>query len=696
MCTNQSRHTVAFSGLSWPENASAFPKAWEVGSYLEKYRQTYCDAAELHLGEQVVEASPISGAEAASAGMRWRVKTRKEPSSTTSSSEKGAVDQAEEREYEFDYVIVASGFFGKPNVPSLNGEAYPVIHSSQFRGVENLVLNKDGSRRPGTKIIVAGGQMSGVETAASIALQLSSAAHSPGGSDIKDAADITVHHIVQKPFWVMPLFFPKNPMLEGASGEDTDKLPNPAPSFLPLDLVAYNIGVRPPGPLQNTSGHISPELAQMTATFMQTLIGSDQSEFGAPEIAITEPVRSEPPLLACSDHYLEFVRSGNIKLLKGKLDKFGQSEKATVVDDDGKVSELDDIAAVVLATGFSANESLDFLPESVLSILQYDPSASEFPVALSVHSTLNAKLPTLGFVGFYRSPYWGVMEMQARYLDRLWSGDEHAQKILQEDSTMQAMVELRTDERRAQFPMGDYMYLMESLGDATVVKRRGPEEGKRTGIVFPYQYLSNNANETERKEAETALSIIDDIFRDSAEKGKYVARAVYRALQGVWKVERDLISSISIFPSGKFTGRADFYPRSPTDEGYDSEYLYVEEGEFVTEQGMKFNANRRYAHRYTESTDTHSVWFIKQDNKSVDYLFHELEILPPSPPPSISPEGKVSGSGWRARAHHLCIDDTYDVLYEFRFKSSQLEEWRLEYSVRGPQKDYRIASIYRR
>ena len=92
-----------------------------------------------------------------------------------------------------------------------------------------------------------------------------------------------------------------------------------------------------------------------------------------------------------------------------------------------------------------------------------------------------------------------------------------------------------------------------------------------------------------------------------------------------------------------------------------------------------------YAHRYKESTDTLSVWFIKSDNKTVDYLFHELEILPP--------EGS---SGWRARAHHLCIDDTYDVKYEFRFKGTNIEEWSLAYSVKGPSKDYRIESSYKR
>lgn len=48
MRTNQSKHTVSFSDLAWPDrdlawpdNISAFPKAWQVGQYLERYYEKY-------------------------------------------------------------------------------------------------------------------------------------------------------------------------------------------------------------------------------------------------------------------------------------------------------------------------------------------------------------------------------------------------------------------------------------------------------------------------------------------------------------------------------------------------------------------------------------------------------------------------------------------------------------------------------
>jgi len=51
---------------------------------------------------------------------------------------------------------------------------------------------------------------------------------------------------------------------------------------------------------------------------------------------------------------------------------------------------------------------------------------------------------------------------------------------------------------------------------------------------------------------------------------------------------------------------------------------------------------------------------------------------------------------WRAKSSHLCIDDMYNVKYEFRFKGVALESWSQEYTVNGPSKDYTIKNVYRR
>ena len=200
MCTNQSRHTVSFSSLAWPEASPQIPKAWQVGQYLERYVQTY-PGYDIRLKSKVLSALPP-----ASEGERWKI-----------SVNVNSVGQAET--HHFDHLIVASGFFGSPVPLTALGDLspFPIRHSSKFRDLYHL-LTENGTKpiSKGRKIVVVGGQMSGVEVAASIALQLSSAINSPADSRfsklIPNAGDYSIVHVIQKPFWTMPLTFPKTPV----------------------------------------------------------------------------------------------------------------------------------------------------------------------------------------------------------------------------------------------------------------------------------------------------------------------------------------------------------------------------------------------------------------------------------------------------------------------------------------------------
>lgn len=193
MRTNQSRHTVSFSDLAWPPTSPAFPKAWQVGQYLQQYVKKY-PGYDIRTGAHVVKTQNQDN--------KWNVhiKTRGEP---------------ETRVHEFDHLIVASGFFGKPITPQvLDGLDAPVIHSSKFRDIRSLNIdeksNSSGVRR---NIVIVGGQMSGVEVAASLALKISSEANTPNGTTSLLKKDLSITHVIQKPFWIMPLLFPTNPQL---------------------------------------------------------------------------------------------------------------------------------------------------------------------------------------------------------------------------------------------------------------------------------------------------------------------------------------------------------------------------------------------------------------------------------------------------------------------------------------------------
>lgn len=107
MRTNLSRYTVAFSDLPWTSvdldlsrpavhplaAPPMFPRAWQVGRYLEAYAKGFGITDNLLLGKRVVQASLQED-------RTWKV---------ISDDGTGQLDSRT-----FDRLIVASGFFNKP------------------------------------------------------------------------------------------------------------------------------------------------------------------------------------------------------------------------------------------------------------------------------------------------------------------------------------------------------------------------------------------------------------------------------------------------------------------------------------------------------------------------------------------------------------------------------------------------------
>ncbi|ROT37162.1 FAD/NAD(P)-binding domain-containing protein [Sodiomyces alkalinus F11] len=726
MVTNQSKNTMHFSDLAWAADDPQFPRAWMVGRYLERYAERYlvrrdpracqCPGAaadadvQLRLGWRVVGAELLEDA-------RWRVTVRK-------SADLGHDEEEEEEEEEgartrvsdFDHVLVASGFFGRPAVPSwvrgvADAAAVPVVHSSKYRHLEGLL---GGRGEPGGgRILVVGGQMSGVETAATIASHLSSAVHSPGPSRVPNAEHYTVHHLIQRPAWVFPLYTTPKPKLA-------------APPFLPVDMPSYNLNNRP-HPLRDNQGHIPPDTAMTMHNMYEAALGRNPSQFSPSIMAVPAEDRTEPPYLAMSEHYNELVRLGLITVSRGKLEGL-DGTTALIANPVPPTSpppasgeKLEDVAAVVLATGFDASGCVSFLPARVLEKLHHDPEERDLPLALGFHGTQNRAVPTLGFVGFYRSPYWGVMEMQARFLAALWTPDLKVPGVdaaAADDACVHRTLSLRGDPRRSQFPMGDYPFLMQEIAAALDLERSPaprhdsdsdsdsssptlllPHNNLPMDILTPSRYLSAFADEEARAENAEALRQADETAVAGLTSSRFVAHAVFRSLLGSWRLERSLESRLPSHPSGRFSGTARFLLREATGDGGNGgngnpgeEYLYIEEGEFRADNGLTFQARRRYVWRYDEARDVMSVWFVRtDDDRRADYLFHQVEFLGPGQGPE-SPDRK----GWKAKAGHLCIDDFYNVAYEFCFKAVELEQWTIGYTVKGPKKDYTIHGVYRR
>lgn len=464
-----------------------------------------------------------------------------------------------------------------------------------------------------------------------------------------------------------------------------------------------------PKPLTNTQGHVTDESAKTVHGIFEATLGTDQGEF-SPLLEIDDSHRDQLPYLAVSEWYCDFVRSGLITLSNGKVDSLDGSVAGLSGGD-----KIEDVAAVVVATGFDPSPCIDFFTKDVLKTLQHSPQHIDQPIALAFHGTHHPEIPGLGFVGFYRSPYWGIMQMQARFLAAQWSsGDRPAslRQKLEKDTSIQRTVGLRDDPRVSQFPMGDYPYLMNEFSEALGIDIQPPltddlpnlpHNDLPLDVLTPARYSSPNDDKAAKEAAVKSLQDTHDVALTALTTPKFVARAVFRSLLGTWKLERDLVSKLPAHPSGHFSGTAKFLLREKTKEGLRCvangagapapdesgwEYLYIEEGEFKTEHGFGFTATRRYVWRYDDAKDVVSVWFAKpEDLKRADYLFHEIEFAGPE---------EATEKGWKAAAGHLCIDDYYNVKYNFAFQAVNLKEWGIEYTVKGPKKDYTIRGTYTR
>ncbi|KAM3509473.1 hypothetical protein MY11210_006322 [Beauveria gryllotalpidicola] len=644
MPTNQSRHSMHFSDLAWDDKIPQLPRAWMVGQYLERYAAKYLNGSphfQLRLGTRVTRTERD--------GQGWNVTVR---------SDKG------DETMHFDRLVVASGYFGDPVVPTAIKEnaTVPVIHSSHYRDLKSLL----GTSGRGGKILVAGGQMSGVEIAATIGTHLSDEINSPDKSSIPNIEKYKIHHISPR---------------------------------------------HPPVPFTDTHGHITEERAKIVHERLRGSLGPRQMM--SSQTANHDGLdRSSPPYLSCSDWYCDFVRSGFITVHNSRLESFAGSTAKLAG------SDIEDVAAVILATGFDPEPCISFLPKDVLSTLKYSPAHPALLLALSFHGTHHPDVPSLGFVGFYRGAFWGVIQMQARLLTALWSSNGPSATLrerLAQDGCIQRTLDLRDDPRQSQFPMGDYQFLMQDFAEALsleITPRQAVDAPNLTTNGLPLEIFApcrfSPANEDGEHNA-NAKKLNNDaaaVLRAALTTPRFVARAVFRSLLGTWKLERTLTSKLPTHPSGHFSGTAQFLLRKTTREGVQCatkegvtlvcedgesyEYLYIEDGDFKTDQGFGFRATRRYIYRYDEASDMISVWFAKpDDNKRVDYLFHEIEFEDP-------PASGGHQNGWPAKSGHLCIDDYYNVKYNFVFDAVNVESWVCAYTVNGPQKDYTIHGTYTR
>ncbi|KAE8549477.1 hypothetical protein EYB25_007999 [Talaromyces marneffei] len=613
MRTNLSRFTVSFSDHSWNEENQSnegneedmFPQAWKVGEYLKSYANRFLPREALRLSSRVRSTrrnqndndnTPMMG--------KWTVEW----------TDQRHTDGEKHLSESFDYLVVASGYFSRPYIPSITGlDEFPkdrIIHSSSLRSNSQIL---DSLGEDDGKILVVGGSMSGAEAATSIALDLSSTR-----KDSKTTR--SVHHITTRPFWAVPTYLPAN---------------DQPGSFLPLDIVMYDLARRPPGDIQYALGPVTTERANMVHAYFESLIGSDQSDM-AERLALRAKSedRNSAPWVAVTDYYPGFVRCGDIVPTLGRVSAAhwttAEAETKGVVEieqNDGNTVKLDNVAAIVFATGFTPFESLFFLPDDVLRTLEYTENDTVFPIVLDEKSVRNPDIPDLGFVGMYRGPYWGVMEMQARSLARQWSGH-----IDTNNDTTKVKYLRTASSSRAQFPMGDYVGLMETFARELQIPRKPIQDNitERTGAVIPARYCMptntdvNSNNNSSSSSSNNMINSLQNLLLDPTElssahkeRQRGFSKAILRALHGHWRYEREILPETTTM-----TGQASIHLQKASyneDAGFTTEFVYEEDSSTMQQDDPQVT--------FRISEEDGGIYTSRQDATVGRFIFVNVETI---------------------------------------------------------------------
>ncbi|CUS13220.1 unnamed protein product [Tuber aestivum] len=705
MRTNLSRYSCVFPELAYDPGIAMLPTAREVGEYLEEFRRRYIPDECLRLGCAVVKTGRVEGG-------GWSVGWKEV-------EEEGG----EEGNAEFDFLVICSGFFSMPYVPPMPMERFTgsMLHSIEYSWPHDKLSGKK-------KIVVLGGSMSGVEVAADIALRVASLSE-------EERAGIEIVHLFSRPFWVIPRFLPI------AHKEDPS-----APRFVPDDMLLYDVN----GPRKNPVAidKTQEEKNILINTFISSQVGGRQEDIH-PNLHITDHYMRYTPWVTISDSYLEFVRSGAIKPVVGRLESADGSTLHT------STGEITDVDTILLGTGFYSSASLQrFLPADFYrDLTSSDPGIAEDPNFLPVLLYRQGLHPSFGntggFVGMYKGPFFSILELQGRWMAGLLSGKlpwpstrEMELGISESRATRISRITARTPEARIQWSMGDYLGLVDELR-RTIGLPLLPE----TNEVYPNTMIPAHFSPG-HEEAEKTLRQMTEVLTERSgsdeAKGGILSRAIFKALHGKWKLRRKIVSKHPGFSSGTFEGVAEFLPRPPSfsctppptgdsgasDEGNEheelstcvsititpstppplvhsgevQEYLYTETGTFTTTPSLAMptpltiQARRSYIYRHHPVQDAITVWFVKpEDSSCVDYFFHRVEI---------SGRAKDGKGGWVGGGKHLCRADWYWPRYRFCFNDGGgrggqagdggLKRFEIGYGVKGPKKEYDSDGVYER
>lgn len=313
-----------------------------------------------------------------------------------------------------DGVIVASGVFAQPALPPgvTVGADGRISHAASYRGPEGFA---------GRRVVVVGGAFSGADIAAEIS---------------GCAADTVM--LIRRPAWYVPRLVPAPQAMMNHTN------PTLPPPRLPMDLV-----VNARAEAARVRGLSSAMIAAERHAWLRGIVG-DQGLLH-PLLRVPDDGRLAPMVI--SDAVPDAIRSGRLRVMAA-----AQFDARRMVLHDGRYDlPVDD---VIYATGYAPR--LEMLPADIRAAVGYDPDDRLQPVLLA-QSVFPDGIPGMAFVGMYRGPYFGVMELQARWAAGVLSGRLPAPDRAAMDRAMAVERAIRDQRPRPQFPHADYPDMCDAL-----------------------------------------------------------------------------------------------------------------------------------------------------------------------------------------------------------------------------------------
>lgn len=262
-------------------------------------------------------------------------------------------------------------------------------------------------------------------------------------------------------------------------------IPRQGDGRVPIDLSFYKRDVMDPFKFECERS------SEQTVAYMQTLC--PQQVQGS--VTAVGAKHHEPQFVVVSDEYLDMVRGGKIQIVR-RVEEVQQAEDQSFICKAGEANNIV-VDSVVLCTGYHA-ASLDFLPQIVCNGLRVSddqlvpllldrvtlPAYSvdwdqDGPESLSSNVIYQRALhERMAFVGMYRGPFFGIIELQARWVVHTLcvqsTTDSSSVPLSEVVGGVRSELTLRNRLPRPQFPHPDYVGLCNTLATAVGVLPKVP------------------------------------------------------------------------------------------------------------------------------------------------------------------------------------------------------------------------------